>query len=392
MDVGYQVDREQRIMRERVQSRWMAAYAPVRHLDPVLVLTALALTGIGLVAIYSAQLVNLSSQGMSTTTYVTRQLIALVIGIIAMVIMAVVDYRHVRAYAPLLYAAAIILLIMTLTPLGTEVNGSQRWIVIGGFQLQASELAKVAVLLAVAAVLYEAKGEPTLWMLAITVVGTLIPAGLVFLQPDLGTAITFVWVLMVLLLVGGVKIRYLVGLAVAGVAAVIGALQAGLIAPYQLSRLTAFLDAADADAAQSAAFQTQQSMIAVGSGQFTGRGLFEGTQTSLSYVPENHTDFVFTVIAEEFGFLGAAVMLGLFLILAWRGLRIAIMSKDLFGTLVASGVVAIMTLQVFVNVGMTIGIMPVTGVPLPFVSYGGTSLIVWWAMIGLLLNVHMRRF
>ena len=392
MDVGYQVDREQRIMRERVQSRWMAAYAPVRHLDPVLVLTALALTGIGLVAIYSAQLVNLSSQGMSTTTYVTRQLIALVIGIIAMVIMAVVDYRHVRAYAPLLYAAAIILLIMTLTPLGTEVNGSQRWIVIGGFQLQASELAKVAVLLAVAAVLYEAKGEPTLWMLAITVVGTLIPAGLVFLQPDLGTAITFVWVLMVLLLVGGVKIRYLVGLAVAGVAAVIGALQAGLIAPYQLSRLTAFLDAADADAAQSAAFQTQQSMIAVGSGQFTGRGLFEGTQTSLSYGPENHTDFVFTVIAEEFGFLGAAVMLGLFLILAWRGLRIAIMSKDLFGTLVASGVVAIMTLQVFVNVGMTIGIMPVTGVPLPFVSYGGTSLIVWWAMIGLLLNVHMRRF
>ena len=392
MDVGYQVDREQRIMRERVQSRWMAAYAPVRHLDPVLVLTALALTGIGLVAIYSAQLVNLSSQGMSTTTYVTRQLIALVIGIIAMVIMAVVDYRHVRAYAPLLYAAAIILLIMTLTPLGTEVNGSQRWIVIGGFQLQASELAKVAVLLAVAAVLYEAKGEPTLGMLAITVVGTLIPAGLVFLQPDLGTAITFVWVLMVLLLVGGVKIRYLVGLAVAGVAAVIGALQAGLIAPYQLSRLTAFLDAADADAAQSAAFQTQQSMIAVGSGQFTGRGLFEGTQTSLSYVPENHTDFVFTVIAEEFGFLGAAVMLGLFLILAWRGLRIAIMSKDLFGTLVASGVVAIMTLQVFVNVGMTIGIMPVTGVPLPFVSYGGTSLIVWWAMIGLLLNVHMRRF
>jgi rod shape determining protein RodA len=133
-------------------------------------------------------------------------------------------------------------------------------------------------------------------------------------------------------------------------------------------------------------------MVAIGSGQFAGKGLFQGTQTALSYVPENHTDFVFTVIGEEFGFIGASVVLGLFVLLVWRALRIAILAKDLFGTLLASGIIAILSLQVFVNVGMNVGIMPVTGLPLPFISYGGTSLIVWFAMVGLLLNVHMRRF
>jgi rod shape determining protein RodA len=392
VEAGYSQDRQQRMMRERVQSRWMDAYAPMRHLDPVLVLTALALTAVGLVAIYSAKLVTLTAQELPTTTYISVQLIALVIGIVAMVVMAVVDYRHVRVYSPVLYGVALVLLALTLTPLGTEINGSQRWIVVGGFQLQPSELAKIAVLLAVAALLHEAKGEPHIGFVGLALIGTLVPTGLVFLQPDLGTAITFVWATSVLFLVGGVKARYLFGMLVAGIAGVVVALQTQMIQAYQLSRLTAFLDADDASAAQTAAFQTRQSLIAVGSGQFAGKGLFEGTQTSLSYVPENHTDFVFTVIAEEFGFIGASVVLGLYLVLVWRGLRIAIMAKDLFGTLLASGVVAIMTLQVFVNVGMTVGIMPVTGLPLPFVSYGGTSLIVWFAMVGLLLNVHMRRF
>ena len=392
MATNYGQDREQRHQRAQVQSRWMEVYDPVRHLDPVLVLTALALTIIGLVAIYSAKLVALTAQGLPPTTYVSRQLLALVIGLLVMVVVAVVDYRVVRVYAPVLYVVSVVLLGLVLSPLGTAFGGAQRWIVIGGFQLQPSELAKFAVLVVVAALLHESEGRPRAGAVLACLVLTLIPTALVFLQPDLGTSMVFVWSTAVLFLLGGVQARYLVGLTLSGIIGVIVALQTELIQDYQLSRLTAFLNAGDASAAQTAAFQTRQSLIAVGSGQFAGKGLFEGTQTSLSYVPENHTDFIFTVIAEEFGFLGSSVVLGLLLVLVWRGLRIAILAKDTFGTLVAGGVVAILTLQVFVNVGMTVGIMPVTGLPLPFISYGGTSLIVWFDMIGLLLNIHMRRF
>jgi rod shape determining protein RodA len=396
MEVGYDEDRQLRMARERVQSRWMSAYDPVKHLDPVLVLTALALTGIGLVAIYSAKLQALTQQGLPTTLYITRQLLALIIGIGGMVVISLLDYRRLRSYAPLLYAAAIVLLVLVITSLGTAAGGAQRWIIIGGFQLQPSELAKIAVLLLVASILHESGGRPAFGPVALSLVVAAVPAGLVFLQPDLGTSLTLIWLVAVLLLIGGTPVPYLAGLTVGSVGLVVVAIARGAIQPYQLERLTAFLAAGNPSsasaAAQGALYQTQQSMVAIGSGQFAGRGLFEGTQTSLGYVPENHTDFIFTVIGEQLGFLGASLVLGLFTVLVWRGLRIAILAKDRYGTLLATGVVAILAMQVFVNVGMTIGIMPVTGLPLPFVSYGGTSLIVWFAMIGLLLNVHMRRF
>ena len=393
MDVGvYGSDRTERIMRERVQARWSAAYAPVRHLDPLLVISALLLTGIGLVAIYSSKLQALTVQGLPTSTYISRQGIALLIGLVALGVGALFDYRHLRGYSAVLYLGSLFLLVLTLTPLGTEINGSQRWLIIGGFQLQPAELAKLAVLASVAALLHERKGEPGLPTMAIGLVLAAVPMTLVFLQPDLGTSIVFVWLAAVLFLVGGVQARYLIGLSIAGIAGVAAALRLEIIQAYQLQRLTAFLDAGDPSLAQTSAFHTRQSLIAIGSGQFFGKGLFEGTQTSLSYVPENHTDFIFTVIGEEFGFIGAAAVLGLFLVFIWRGLRIAVLAKDLFGTLLAAGIVGVFTMQVFMNVGMTVGIMPVTGIPLPFVSYGGTSLIVWMAMVGLLLNVHMRRF
>ena len=385
-------DRRDRMAREQVQSRWMQVYAPVRHLDPVPVMLAVALTAIGLVLIYSAKLAALTSQGLPTTTYVSRQLLAFGLGLIAMVIAAVVDYRRLRGYTPVLYLGALVLLVLVLTPLGTEINGAQRWLVLGGFQLQPSELAKLAVLLGGAALLHAQEGDPAPGAVLAVVALTALPTGLVFLQPDLGTSIVFVWLLGVLLLIGGAKARFLVGLSVTGAVGFLVALQTDVIKDYQLARLTAFLGASDPALAQTSAFHTRQSLIAVGSGQFFGKGLFSGTQTALSYVPENHTDFVFTVVGEEFGFVGASVVLGLYLALIWRGLRIAVLAKDLFGTLLATGIVAVLALQVFVNVGMTVGIMPVTGLPLPFLSYGGTSLIVWFTMIGLLLNVHMRRF
>ena len=392
MEVGYGEDRQARLMRERVQKRWGSAYAPLRHTDPVLIVTALLLTGVGLVAIYSAKLQALTSQGRPATEYLSRQLIALAIGIVALVIVSLIDYRKLQSYAAVMWGGSIVLLVLTLTPLGHEINGSQRWLVLGGFQLQPSELAKIAVLIAVAAVLHESKGEPGLGTMGIGLVATLIPMGLVFLQPDLGTSIVFVWLAATLFLIGGVKARYLIALVVSGFVGVILALQMQVIQTYQLGRLTSFLGASDPSLAQGGAYHTRQSLIAIGSGQFSGKGLFEGTQTALQYVPENHTDFVFTVIGEEFGFIGTSFVLALFLVLVWRGLRIAVMAKDLFGTLVAGGISSILALQVVINVGMTIGIMPVTGLPLPFVSYGGTSLIVWFAMVGLLLNVHMRRF
>lgn len=392
MELGYGQDRADRIQRERVQSRWQEAYAPIKHLDPMLVLTAVALALIGLVAIYSARYQALTQQDAPTTLYVSRQAIALVLGLGAMVAAAMFDYRHLRSYVAVGYLGALFLLVLTLTPLGTEINGSQRWIILGGFQLQPSEIAKITVLIALAALLHERKGEPNLATVGVGLALTLVPVGLVFLQPDLGTSIVFLWLCAVVFLVGGVRARYLLGLLVGGIGAVAFALRTGVIRDYQLQRLTAFLDANDPTLAQGPVFQTRQSVIAIGSGQFSGKGYLDGTQTSLSYVPENHTDFVFTVIGEEFGFLGAILVLGLFLVLIWRGLRIAVIAKDLFGTLLAAGVVGMLALQVFVNVGMTVGIMPVTGIPLPFVSYGGTSLIVWFAIVGLLLNVHMRRF
>lgn len=385
-------EREQRVLRDRVQSRWTAAYDPVKHLDPVLVLTALALTAIGLLAIYSAKLQSLTAQGLPTTLYVSRQLLALSIGVVVMVLAAVIDHRYARVYAPVLYVLSVLLLVVTLTPLGTAFGGAQRWIVVGGFQLQPSELAKVALLIALAALLHELKGEPGPIAVVVGLGLTVVPMALVFLQPDLGTSLVFVWTAAVAFLVGGVRARWLVLLVAGAIVAIVAALQTDLIRDYQLTRLTAFLAAGDPALAQGPAFQTYQSLITIGSGQLTGKGLFEGTQTALSYVPENHTDFVFTVIGEELGFLGASVVLGLFMVLVWRALRIAILAKDTFGLVVASGVAGILSLQVFVNVGMTVGIMPVTGLPLPFVSYGGTSLIVWFAMIGLLLNIHMRRF
>jgi rod shape determining protein RodA len=389
---AYGQDRTDRILRERVQSRWAAAYAPTRHLDPILVVAALLLSAVGMVVIYSAKLQALTVQELPSTTFVSRQVVALVIGLVVLGVAAAFDYRHLRGYAAVIYLGALALLVLTLTPLGTEINGSQRWLIIAGFQMQPSELAKVAVLVSVAALLHERKGEPGLPTVGIGLALVGVPMVLVFLQPDLGTSIVFVWLAAVLFLVGGVKARYLVGLVIAAIAGFTAALRLELIQSYQIQRLTGFLDAGDPSLAQGPVFQTRQSLIAIGSGQFMGKGLFEGTQTSLSYVPENHTDFIFTVVGEEFGFVGAAIVLGLFLLIIWRGLRIAVLSKDLFGTLLAAGVVGIFTLQVFMNVGMTVGIMPVTGIPLPFVSYGGTSLIVWLGMIGLLLNVHMRRF
>ncbi|MEX0705807.1 MAG: rod shape-determining protein RodA [Nitriliruptoraceae bacterium] len=392
MSNRYTGDPDARRLRAELQSRWMDAYAPTRHVDTILVVAALALAGIGLVMIFSAKLHQLTLQGLPNTLYLNRQLVALAIGLVVMVVASMVDYRRLQSYVFVLYGTVIVLLIAVLTPLGNAVGGSQRWLVVGPAQLQPSELAKVAVLIAIAALLSEAKAQPGLGEVAIGLVIAVVPTVLVFVQPDLGTSMVFVFLAAGMFLVGGVRVRYLVALVIAGIVGFLVSLQTELIQDYQVRRLTAFLDASDPALAQGAAFHTRQSLIAVGSGQLSGKGLFQGTQTALAYVPENHTDFIFTVVGEEFGFVGTSAVVALFAVLVWRALMIAATAKDLFGRLVASGIASILTFQVFVNVGMTIGLMPVTGLPLPFVSYGGTSLIMWFSLIGVLQSIHMRRF
>ena len=192
-----------------------------------------------------------------------------------------------------------------------------------------------------------------------------------------------------LLVVAGTRARMLLLLVVLGLVSIFGVLQAGLLKEYQVARLTGFLDPA-ADL-QRTGYNLNQARIAVGSGQLVGKGLFTGSQTNLDFVPEVHTDFIFTAVGEELGFVGAATLLALFALLIWRGLRIAMLSKDMFGTLLAAGIVAIFAFQMFVNIGMTIGVSPITGIPLPFISYGGSSMITTWVLVGILLNVHMRR-
>ncbi|MDX1658648.1 MAG: rod shape-determining protein RodA [Nitriliruptorales bacterium] len=392
MDVGYHQDRNDRMLRQRVQDQWMDAYAPLRHLDPSLVLLALALSAIGVVMIYSAKLHALELDGLPTDLYSSRQLISLAIGVAAMVVAALFDYRYVRAYSVLIYLGAIAALVLVLTPFGVSVNGQQAWVSLGGFQFQPAEFGKVAVIIGMAAVLHERREQPGFVTVVLSLLVAAIPLGLIMLQPDLGSATVFVWIAFIMLLAAGIKARYLLVLGALGIAGIVAVVQLGLLQEHQLARLTAFIDPTEDVALEEVRYNSEQSMIAIGSGQLDGKGLFNGTQTSLSYVPENHTDFIFTVAGEELGFVGASVILGLFLLLLWRCLRIAALAKDHFGMLLAAGTVGMIVFQVFVNVGMAVGIMPVIGIPLPFISFGGTSLIATFILIGLLLNVHMRRF
>lgn len=387
-------DPAQRQLREQVQSRWSRASAPAKHVDPILIAAGIMLALIGLLAIYSAKYAPLTSQGLPTDLYVTRQAVALLIGVVAMAVAAAWDYRSLRTWSSFLYVASVLLLITVLF-IGTEVKGAQSWITLGGFQFQPSELAKIGFILGTAAFLYDRRVEGIGSMLGVLAL-LAPPLVLIVLQPDPGTGSVLLFTAFAIMLVVGIRARYLLALAIVGAVALGGVVQFGeewgLLEDHQIQRLSSFANPEGEACAQGACYNTDQSLIAIGSGQFAGKGLFQGTQTNLSYVPENHTDFIFTVIGEEFGFVGAITVLGLFAVVLWRCLHIAAIARDRFGMVVAAGVAALLAFQLFVNVGMTLGIMPVIGIPLPFVSYGGTSLIATFAMIGLVLNVHMRRF
>ena len=384
-----------RIGGEPISAR-MARRAPIRHLDPSLILITMILAAFGAVMVFSATARGLRDEGLDPTLFLKRQIIFLVIGVVVLVAISAFDYRYLKAAAPFIYAATVIGLIAVLTPISDPVGGARRWINLGFFQVQPSEYAKLAVVIAISAFIVErranAKSEEFRWLDILAVVGiAMVPSVLIFLEPDLGTMMVMVALIAAAILVAGAKLRHFLALGGLSLLAVLIALQAGLIQDYQIDRITAFLDPHPNP--QSSGYNLTQAKIAIASGGLRGKGLdSEKSLTTLDYVPEQHTDFIFTAVGEQLGFLGSATVLGLFALLIWRALRIAAMSRDLFGTLLATGIVALWVFQLFVNVGMTMGIMPITGIPLPFISYGGSHLVANFLAVGLLHSIHMRRY
>ncbi|MGP4029767.1 rod shape-determining protein RodA [Actinomadura sp. 3N407] len=372
---------------------WNGRLAGLRRLDWPLFLAVLALSVVGALLVRSATFQLLTEQGKDPEGFLKRHILNLGIGFLLGGVVTLLDYRLLRAYVPILYGLACVGLVAVLTPLGETINGSHSWIVLGGgFQVQPSEFAKVGLVVLLAMILGEPRdGEigPGVRdvLLALMLAG--LPAVLIILQPDLGTTLVFIAVMIGMLAISGVQKRWLVGLVGAGGATVAAVWVFGLLEDYQIDRFTAFLNP-DADP-RGAGYNARQARIAVGSGGLYGKGLFQGEQTGGHFVPEQQTDFIFTVAGEELGFVGGAAIVALLGVVLWRGLRIATQAADLFGTLVASGVVCWLGFQTFQNVGMSIGIMPITGLPLPFTSYGGSATFANMIAFGLLQAVHVRR-
>jgi rod shape determining protein RodA len=347
--------------------------SPLRRLDWTLVCVTVVLSAIGAVLVLSATRVGLSDAGEDPYSYLKKHLFNVLIGLVLGGVTAALDYRLLRAYAPIVYAAACVGLVAVLTPLGATINGSHSWITLGGgFQLQPSEFAKVGMVVLLAMILGEPRdGEvgPGRRDILIALALAALPAALVMLQPDLGTTLVFGAVIIGMLAVSGAPKRWVLGLLAIAVSGAFLVWWLHLLKPYQINRFTAFADPSKDP--RGAGYNAEQARIAVGSGGFFGKGLFHGEQTTGHFVPEQHTDFIFTVAGEELGFVGAALITALLGVVLWRGLRIAMNAADLFGLLVASGVVCWLAFQTFENIGMTVGIMPITGLPLPFVSYGG---------------------
>ncbi len=369
----------------------MARKAPIRHLDPTLLLMTLALSAFGALMIFSSTASKQEAAGGDPAMFMKRQIAYIIAGVVALLIVSFFDYRHVRALAPVVYGVTALALILVLTPLGDVQNNARSWFNFGLFQIQPSEFAKLALIVAMSAWMAERKGDIRWLDLAFCLGMMVVLSALIFVEPDLGGTMVIVGIFFVMLLVGGAKLRHFIALGLLGTVAIVGALQMDIVEDYQIERITAFLDP-NPDV-RSEGYNLTQAKIAIASGGLRGKGVgSENTQTDLDFVPEQHTDFIFTAVGEQLGFVGGAALLGLFAILIWRSLRIAAMARDTFGTLVAAGIAGMWAFQLFVNVGMTMGIMPITGLPLPFVSFGGSGLLMNFMAVGLLLNIHMRRF
>lgn len=369
-------------------TRVRATASPLRHVDMSLVFAVLFVAGLGVLMVYSATRNRFGE--IAPEYFMERQLLFVLLGVGVMAAVASIDYRLYRDMAPLLYIGTLGMLVLVLSPLGSARKGAQAWFQLGSFQFQPSEWSKVFLIVCLAAYAASHRGDLDGRRLLALLGLAALPMGLIMMQPDLGTDLVFGAILLATLLVAGARPRHMLALGLLAVCAVVLVFQLGLLKDYQRDRLTAFLD--PKEDTQRSAYNLNQSKLAISHGGVTGQGLFKGTQTNLSYVPEQHTDFIFTVVGEELGLVGSGTLLALFAFIVWRVWRAAALAKDLSGTLICIGVLAMFTFQIFENVGMTMGIMPITGIPLPFMSYGGSATLADFAAIGLVLNIHMRRF
>jgi rod shape determining protein RodA len=362
----------------------------VRHLDYVLLAATAGLMAYGMMTIYYATRQDIASQPWY---FVRQQAVAAVVGVVAAVVISLLDYEIYRRFQWALYGTAVVLVAAVL-PLGMEVNYATRWFNLGFTRLQPSALAVLLLALSIGAYLADRMdmlGSKRVTLVALGLVA--VPAFLVYREPDFGSAMVIVVLTLAMLYFYGTAWTHLAVLAASTTAVFLVALKllpmAGihLIKSYQVERLFVFANVGHNP--QGSGWNIIQSMIAVGSGSLTGRGDM-ATQTALDFLPEHHTDFIFAVISERNGFLGATVLLILYAVVIWRILRIATLARDMYGSILAGGIGVMVLFQVFVNVGMTIGIMPVTGIPLPFVSYGGTAMITFLMLVGLLEAIHLR--
>ena len=350
----------------------------LRSADPILLVTSLALTAFGILAVYIAG-------SDDREAYALNQSLGFVFGLAAAVPLALMDYRRLKGYLPLLYGLTIVMLLAVLV-MGISAKGAQRWIDIGPVQVQPSEFAKLLVVVVLAGYFADHRlSENTTFLKAVAILS--IPGLLVFAQPDLGTALVFGAIFFVMAFVGGAKLYQIGALIASAVAMAALSLKLGILEEYQIARLTAFLDPTGVT---DESYQVFQSKLAIGSGGVTGKGLDATTLANLGFLPEDHTDFIFSNLAERTGFVGGLLLLGLFFVLVWRMLHVATVSRDRFGVLIAVGIATIFLFHIFVNIGMTMGLMPVTGIPLPFISYGRSNLVISVISLGLLQSVAIR--
>ena len=381
-----QIQARQRLYRRSRQSL-------VHGFDPVLTAVVGLLLFIGTLLVWAATRDWYTRNGLDGQYYLKRHIINIMIGLVLAYAVTVIDYRLLRAYTPFLWGAGVLGLSIVLIPgLGSEVNGAKAWIALpGGFQIQPAELAKIAIIIGMSMILsersHDSDGPTSVDVLQALAVAA-IPVLLIIIQPDMGTVLIISAAVVTIIAVSGAPARWVVGLLLLAVLGGFVAVKAGVISEYQVNRLQTFVDPS-ADT-QGAGYQLRQARITVGSGGLLGTGLFNGPQTSGRFVPEQQTDFIFTVAGEQLGFLGSGAILILYLILLMRGFSIARRTSDPFGRLVCTGVIAWFAFQIFENIGMTLGLMPMTGVPLPFISYGGSSMFATLIGIGLLQNVHAR--
>ncbi len=370
--------------------------SPLRYADYSLGLIAVALSAIGVALNYSATWRILEFNGQDPATFAKRQILFVAIGIIVMFAATFLDYRLYKDFANSAYLIVMLALVGVLF-FGVERNGARAWYELPGvtFQIQPAEFAKVAVVVALAAFVANQGGRLRLVTLSNAYLMLAVPLGLIYLQPDLGTMLVFVAIGMGVLLVAGAQLKHIFVTSVIGIIVVVAMFNSdnlggpALLRPAQEQRLTAFLD--PGFDVQGASYNVNQSQIAIGAGGFRGQGWLQGTQTNLNLVPEQETDFIFTALGEEFGFVGVTLLLLLYAYMLARIWFIARASNDLFGAFACVGALSMFTFQIFQNVGMTMGIMPITGIPLPFLSHGGSSTVVAFGLIGLVVNVSARR-